>query len=100
MLGMMEDSGTTFYSYTNGTSQSQAKTNYTRAGSTLTTSRIGARFRNNAETGWMAGVMGEFIVTNGVLSTLNRQKLEGYAAHKWGVSANLPAAHPYKTTPP
>ena len=100
MLGMMEDSGTTFYSYTNGTSQSQAKTNYTRAGSTLTTSRIGARFRNNAETGWMAGVMGEFIVTNGVLSTLNRQKLEGYAAHKWGVSANLPAGHPYKTTPP
>lgn len=100
MLGMMEDAGTTFYSYTNGTAQSQAKTNYTRGGSTLTTSRIGARFRNNAETGWMAGVMGEFIVTNGVLSTLNRQKLEGYTAHKWGVSANLPAGHPYKTTPP
>lgn len=48
----------------------------------------------------MAGTIGEFIVTNGVLSTLNRERLEGYAAHKWGVSANLPGAHPYLTTPP
>ena len=34
------------------------------------------------------------------LSTGNRQKLEGYLAHKSGLTANLPADHPYKTTPP
>jgi len=30
----------------------------------------------------------------------DRQKLEGYAAHKWGLDPLLPAGHPYKTTPP
>lgn len=99
-LGMVEDSGTTFYTYSNGVAQSQAITNYTRAGSTVNTYRLGARFRNNAETGWIAGTLGEFIITNGVLSTLNRQKLEGYSAHKWNVSGNLPGGHPYSTTPP
>jgi len=29
-----------------------------------------------------------------------RQKLEGYLAHKWGLAANLPADHPYKTAVP
>ena len=99
-LGMIEDSGSTYYTYSNGVAQSQAATNYTRAASTLNTYRIGARFRNNAETGWIAGIMGEFVVTNGVLSTLNRQKLEGYSAHKWNVSGSLPGGHPYSTTPP
>lgn len=29
-----------------------------------------------------------------------RQQIEGYLAHKWGLTANLPAGHPYKTSPP
>jgi len=32
--------------------------------------------------------------------TFNRQLLEGYLAYKWGLTANLPANHPYKTNPP
>jgi hypothetical protein len=32
--------------------------------------------------------------------TTERQKLEGYLAHKWGLEANLPNDHPYKTTGP
>jgi hypothetical protein len=43
---------------------------------------------------------GEFIIVSGTLSTGDRQKLEGYLAWKWGLQANLPADHPYKTTPP
>lgn len=36
-----------------------------------------------------------------VLSDIgDRQKLEGYLAHKWGLTANLPVGHPYKTTAP
>ena len=26
-----------------------------------------------------------------------RQKIKGYIAHKWGLTSNLPANHPYKT---
>jgi hypothetical protein len=29
-----------------------------------------------------------------------RQRVEGYLAHKWGLTANLPAGHPYRTNPP
>jgi hypothetical protein len=42
----------------------------------------------------------EVIVTSTLLSTLNRQRIEGYLAHKWGLEANLPNDHPYKTTGP
>lgn len=33
-------------------------------------------------------------------STTLRQRVEGYLAHKWGLTANLPADHPYKSTAP
>jgi hypothetical protein len=29
-----------------------------------------------------------------------RQRIEGYLAHKWGLTANLPASHPYKSAAP
>jgi hypothetical protein len=32
--------------------------------------------------------------------TFNRQLLEGYLAHKWGLAANLPADHPFRIVPP
>jgi len=43
------------------------------------------------------GLIGEIIA---VQSLGSRQKLEGYLAHKWGLTANLPADHPYKTAVP
>ena len=46
------------------------------------------------------GTIAEAVLTNNLLSTDDRQKLEGYLAWKWGLEANLPASHPYKTTPP
>ena len=44
------------------------------------------------------GEIAEFILYNKVLSTPERQKIEGYLAHKWGLS--LPGGHPYKTSFP
>lgn len=43
---------------------------------------------------------GEMIVVTGILTTGERQKLEGYLAHKWGLTGGLDVSHPYKTTPP
>jgi len=45
-------------------------------------------------------LMSEFVITSAAFSTADRQKLEGYLAWKWGLEANLPGDHPYKTTPP
>ena len=44
--------------------------------------------------------LNELIVLNSLFSTDVRQKLEGYLAHKWSLTANLPADHPYKFGPP
>jgi len=43
---------------------------------------------------------GEIICFNAILSETNRQKVEGYLAHKWNLLDNLPINHPYKTTKP
>jgi hypothetical protein len=45
-------------------------------------------------------LMGEFVILESSASANDRQKLEGYLAHKWGLTANLPAGHPYKVNPP
>lgn len=63
---------------------------------------IGAYVGNNGSTyeGGIVGKVGCIIVGTGVLSTENRQRLEGWAAHKYGLQANLPGDHPYKNIPP
>lgn len=63
---------------------------------------IGAYVSGSSSTyeGGIVGKVGCIIVGTGVLSTENRQRLEGWAAHKYGLQPNLPGDHPYKNTPP
>lgn len=44
--------------------------------------------------------VGELLLVPGALTLADRQRLEGYLAHKWSLAANLPAAHPHKTQAP
>ncbi len=44
--------------------------------------------------------VGEIIWFQNELSLDDRQKIEGYLAHKWGLTVNLPANHPYKALLP
>ena len=44
--------------------------------------------------------MGEVLLFDGVISVVERQKVEGYLAWKWGLQGTLPASHPYKMFPP
>jgi hypothetical protein len=46
------------------------------------------------------GEVAEIIIYNSVLSDADRQKVEGYIAHKWAMTADLPADHPYKSVAP
>lgn len=48
----------------------------------------------------LPGEIAEIVVLPFVASTTDRQKMEGYLAHKWGLAGNLPAGHPYKSTAP
>ena len=40
--------------------------------------------------------IGDFIIIPTALTEEDRQKLEGYLAHKWGLESNLPTVHPFK----
>jgi hypothetical protein len=47
--------------------------------------------------------MCEVVLMVNVLGTSDREKLEGYLAHKWqgaGAANNLPSGHPFKSVPP
>jgi hypothetical protein len=59
---------------------------------------IGSRF--SVSSFFYQGEISEIVFVNGAIATDERQLVEGYLAHKWGLTANLPANHPYKIVPP
>lgn len=48
----------------------------------------------------LSGYLGEVVVYSRVLTTSERQIVEGYLAWKWGLSSLLPSTHPFKTYAP
>ena len=61
------------------------------------TLRIGS---NGANAFGLEGQIGEILILEGPLTTAERNIVFGYLAHRWGLTAELVTAHPYKTTPP
>jgi hypothetical protein len=49
--------------------------------------------------GWR-GKIYEIVTLTEAPNTADRQIIEGYLAHKWGLAANLPNDHPYKAAAP
>jgi hypothetical protein len=75
-------------------------TGTTGAGSlSASAGRIGANVVQTTTAFWPGSIQ-EILVINRVLTTTERQKMFGYLAHKWGLTALLPADHPYKSAPP
>jgi hypothetical protein len=89
-----------FLSYVaNGYSYREAWLDGTSLGTNTTTLALGTANLIYAGQG-LDGLIGEVIYVNSVLSTSDRQRIEGYLAHKWGLAANLPDEHPFKSMPP
>jgi hypothetical protein len=88
-----------------GISINGASAQYTYSGVTLETNVdsngsffFGGEVENSAvRPHW---TLAEMIIIDGVPSTSDRQRIEGYLAHKWDQTDSLPSDHPYKTTPP
>ena len=55
--------------------------------------RIGAH-QNPAD--FLKGSIAEILIFNENLNSSARASVEAYIAHKWGLGANLPSAHPFK----
>ena len=79
---------TTLTGFFNGTS---AGTGSGTSDGSLSSSTIYTFATNNG----MNGYLYEAILYNRNLTVTQRQEVEGYLAHKWGLQANLPSSHPY-----
>jgi hypothetical protein len=57
-------------------------------------------FIGRATSRYHSGDIAEIVIGRFDIDIVNRQKLEGYLAHKWGLVSGLPNDHPYKINPP
>ena len=89
------DSSASAYMYYNGalTGTRNGSTTYTGNGTIVLGGSDGVHEMYN-------GTISEILMYNSVLSTADRQKIEGYLAWKWGFASNLTATHPYKYDTP
>ena len=71
--------------------------NATNPGFSAGTTWIGAGYANNW---YLNGYISEVVIYNTVLSTANRQLVEGYLAWKWNIQSRLPTNHPYYSSQP
>ena len=109
MVGFVSDrSGWTNITYQNGvvaatkTISADTTTNLTNGFPML----VGAY--NNSSGGadppqadrYLDGAVGELLVFSTALTTSQRQQVEGYLAHKWGLTTPIPSTHPFKSFPP
>jgi hypothetical protein len=85
------------YTATNGFIWLNGTLNFTISSSSFTRSAISFARRGG---NYMNGFYYEIAYYNSVLTTTNRQLMEGYLAWKWGLQANLPSGHPYKSAAP
>lgn len=78
------------------TSTTYTESVMTIAGGTMASIWIGREDDNRQYNGLLC----ETVYYQTVLTTLQRQTVEGYLAWKWGLTASLPAGHPYLNVPP
>lgn len=95
MMGWVNRSGAGYDFYANGTLEHTATHSATVPSASITT--YGYHY---ATSNRLKHTLGELLFFNYSLSQSDREKLEGYMAHRWGMTADLPAGHPYKTAAP
>lgn len=87
----------------NGTQDAQTTGAWSGGGSTSNTASLRARVGAGVGTspaGFRDGKGTFLLLDDAIPSSGDIEKLEGYLAHRYGLTANLPALHPYKTTAP
>lgn len=83
----------------NGTVEATVTSDATLVDVGVSPAQVIGKYRTN-DTNFGAMDLAELVVGTSGGEMFERQRLEGYLAHKWGLTANLPAGHPYKVNPP
>lgn len=102
LLGAMDFSSRTLTLYVDGEQVAQTTGAWSGSGNTSNTdsSEGGHIGTNSLESTRFDGAQAEVMGGVGLPSSTEIDKLFGYMAHKWGLTDNLDAMHPYKSTPP
>jgi hypothetical protein len=87
-------------SYTNGTLIGTGTTQSTSNFSVASGGFVGSGRAISGFNRYFDGKISELIIISSVAALDLRQRIEGYLAHKWGLTASLPNGHPYKVSPP
>jgi hypothetical protein len=94
IAGAVRTSGTSRL-YIDGAVQTQTST--TAANLTNSAVRLGSE---TGQFGAWSGEIYEVIVGRGTLTDSDRERIEGYLAHKYGRQGSLPSTHKYRYGPP
>jgi hypothetical protein len=86
--------GTTARGWLNGTAWGSSAAAMPASGPVTVGNRAGAFAYQ------FLGDMAAMVIANKALSVADRQSIEGYLAWKYGFQSNLPAGHPYRSSPP
>jgi hypothetical protein len=98
----IDQEGNAVYQWITGTAQGVTYQGYgPLTSSTADANNDGIYIGTRGDTGAsFQGVFYEIIAYNTVLSTTERQTVEGYLAWKWGLQAQLPSTHPHISAAP
>jgi hypothetical protein len=94
-----DPSGQTVTLYINGANATSTTYSTSLTTKTPTGLFIGGNWYNNALNA-KAGTFNEILMFNTVLTSAQRQQVEGYLAWKWGLQGNLSSSHPNRYTLP
>ena len=64
------------------------------------TTYIGGGLHGGGVGFYMNGSISEVLIYNTVLTSTQREKVQGYLAWKWGIQSTLPSNHPYRNSAP
>lgn len=95
---VVESDGTTCRHYRNGTAGGSGNWGTISLGSSGRW-LIGGYSSGGSSTDYR-GLWGEGVVVRNYQGPRGRQLLEGYLAHRWGLSESLAGTHPYRNAPP
>lgn len=100
-VGVWDRSAQTRTIYVNGNQEAQSSSlgasTYTINSSVI----LGNNAYSSASVGQMfSGTIHEVLILTDNASQSDRETVEGYLAWKWGLAANLPVGHPYKSAAP
>jgi hypothetical protein len=96
-IGNFNSAANAWSFFLNGTSEFSTGTNTVGFS---TAPKIGFSDTGGGGDRFLMGKVAEILIFNAVLSQSDREKVEGYLAHRWGIESVLDAGHPYKSSAP